>query len=1008
VTTPQEDSRDREARRQRAINIGSQLSQMETGENRDDGISMPFRFEACISTRPINRMDNKSKGGKPKKSSPVGQTLLEEATGRINEPLSHLFASSSAASSLDPQGELRRCMDRIRNRMAHCNDIDSYLKWVESCKQIVGINDDAKRTEEMAVTKLATLVVVANVADVLIGTTNFNDENDNPQVTNYESTDQIVERLFNLRSDAITRAVEIMSSFVNVKPKREAKAPKKSKDVVGTNHDSESKAKNGEVYQTKLAKTSDVNPATVARNQKLIEDVLSLCPALPLEFIAPAFRKFGALASASKKTNRNDSDDEDNLQSNFSRLIYNMPFRRFIITKSLLLVSGASTVIRAGSRFCSIPSNPIAAYMSLGPLLLAEFCSLCYDLENTSIATKNSASQSTHYLSLTQLSLRAFSFCVHGLSTSTTNQAMSNAQRVQFMISNAIRIASRAAPSSKDGWDYYQSLNVQGNNAPQDEIELKKSLTPFVSFKVDANAPVRLCLFSELMRSSMYGEAIECCHLIKAAAASFSEPSIKHHLSVMLLRCFEQIKQVGVGLLSLDHGEGNQNESCVCYAIDTAFELNNNLDGDTFVPFPHGFLGLDLMSKKGFQLARSKMGLTSMCPNYWPEKHLDRLMDEFSSQLGCPGTIQQITWALTVQLGCSSIFSEVMNSSSPVTKRNSGLACIRSASKTSGSNFAKETRSIANMISASIESGLNSAEFVTAKLIPHMSGSTLNMAQRLVMCLLMSASKVIHASSPSAEFVDTSGSFASLLLKSTKKLYSILARLLLSFLANPHSLESSETKCLLKYLASNLMQSVAALLYTLQEKHETTGGKFLTENKIETHGKISALLVCEKEKLDNAFLKIGAKLKHVGVISDWLQEYSFISLNRDFVIKRADIQLAKEREAPRTKKNTVSGDKRKINCETSGKMMKQKKNDKAAVPVAKIVEGDEEVDDVSHDSGGDEEFESDDNDVVSLGNLTNDMGDNDLSEGEDLDGDSFNADSNEHSSSEIEFDSENE
>jgi len=76
--------------------------------------------------------------------------------------------------------------------------------------------------------------------------------------------------------------------------------------------------------------------------------------------------------------------------------------------------------------------------------------------------------------------------------------------------------------------------------------------------------------------------------------------------------------------------------------------------------------------------------------------------------------------------------------------------------------------------------------------------------------------------------------------------------------------------------------------------------------------------------------------------------------------------------------------------------------------VAKIVEGDEEVDDVSHDSGGDEEFESDDNDVVSLGNLTNDMGDNDLSEGEDLDGDSFNADSNEHSSSEIEFDSENE
>lgn len=301
VTTPQEDSRDREARRQRAINIGSQLSQMETDENRDDNISMPFRFEACISTRPINRMDIKPKGGKPKKSSPVGQTLLEEAMGRVNEPLSHLFASSSVASSLDPQGELKRYMDQIRNRMARCNDIDSYLKWVESCKQIVGINDDAKRTEEMAVTKLATLVVVANVADVLIGTTNFNDENDNPQVTNYESTSQIVERLFNLRSDAITRAVEIMSSFVHVKPKREAKAPKKTKDVVGTTDHAVSKAENGEISQAKLTKTSDVNPATASRNQKLIEEVLSLCPAPQLEFIAPAFRKFGALASASKK-----------------------------------------------------------------------------------------------------------------------------------------------------------------------------------------------------------------------------------------------------------------------------------------------------------------------------------------------------------------------------------------------------------------------------------------------------------------------------------------------------------------------------------------------------------------------------------------------------------------------------------------------------------------------------------------------------------------------------------
>ena len=200
-------------------------------------------------------------------------------------------------------------------------------------------------------------------------------------------------------------------------------------------------------------------------------------------------------------------------------------------------------------------------------------------------------------------------------------------------------------------------------------------------------------------------------------------------------------------------------------------------------------------------------------------------------------------------------FSATFDKNSP-TKKQLKLDLIKAAAKTSDANFAREKGSISNTISSSIDDALNNADFVTLKMIPHMSDGSVDLAQRFVSCLLFSVSKMISASAPSADFLDANGSFASTLLKSTKRLYGILARLMLSFMSNPKSLTSEETKCFLDYLTATLMPRVSALLLTLQEKQETAGGKFLAESKIESHGKTSALLVFEKEKLDNALLKV--------------------------------------------------------------------------------------------------------------------------------------------------------
>ena len=317
------------------------------------------------------------------------------------------------------------------------------------------------------------------------------------------------------------------------------------------------------------------------------------------------------------------------------------------------------------------------------------------------------------------------------------------------------------------------------------------------------------------------------------------------------------------------------------------------------------------------------------------------------------------------------------------------MAAIQVLAQTSDAAASKAKASIALTISSTIDSALDNAEFVALKLIPHMHRGSIDLTQRFVSELLFSISKVISISAPSAESLHADGSFASTLLKSTKRMYGVLTKLILSFVYSPQSLTSKETKNFLDYLNATLMPKVSALLISLQEKQQT--GKFIAERKIESHGKIAALLVFEKEKLDNSLLTVSTKLKQAGLVheSEWLENHIIANKNPDFVIKQ--VAQAKEREAPVSKKS--AGSKRKAVTERS----KKKKR------VAPAEESD------SDDGDGQSVIESvdacidDDSDAISLSKLTAEM-DEELNSDDDSDDIDDRHKSESESGGEFEFD----
>ena len=557
-----------------------------------------------------------------------------------------------------------------------------------------------------------------------------------------------------------------------------------------------------------------------------------------------------------------------------------------------------------------------------------------------------------------------------------------------------MRNASTVVPASKDGWSFYlgiknDAVKIKGIDIHNDALELKKSLLPFMSslstFKPseDDEAPNRLCLFSELLYNTMFGEALECCQLVSAAASAFSEPNMREQLSCAFMRAWEKGKRNFVGVLGLDFTDVESDEVFPLSAvIDVAFQLNHQLEGETHVPL--------LGSLKNGRMARSAMGLPMTMFKNWPDRHQERLEREMKKSGGfsITGVAQQLVLALYGTLGGGEHFGDEIENE--VSAKEVKLTCVKAVIDMTDDS-AKERAALGSLISSSIEAGLDNADFVVLKMIPHMKAESLDLSQRFVSSILFTVSKVISTSAPFAENVDSSATFSSSLLKSTKRLYSILVRLILSYMSNPESLASKETKYFLDYITSTFMPRISALLLALSKQTTTKDGKFIAESKIESHGKISALLVFEKEKLDNALLKVGAKLKSAGLEEEsaWLEEQVVAVHSRDFDINTDEVENAMAMEAPKERKKTKkeAGAKRKVKSESSkDAKKKKKKKQKTEVEeeeeeemddsdaVAEVVDGESDEDVDSDEESEEDEEESDEDNGISLGNLTDEMG----------------------------------
>jgi len=914
VTIPKEEFTDRNARRQRSA-MGVGLSQMEMvmeeespaqkGDNDDEEMSNPFRFDKCISTRPSAANTQSSSGKKKAKNTPIGQSLLTEALKRINEPLPFLLASCISTSPLiscdggdtdddeDSQtNEMKKAIKRIRQQMAECSDISEYTTWTKTCKSIMNIEENIKRSEEMAISKLATLVLVAVTIDVLLGTVDLKGDTNGASLVVMDGSvsggaANEVEDLFTLRTDAIDMAAVIMSSFVNSKPSKKKATTKKSKKKLkeATNSQSseqpspEKKKKSssvksgGEMVLSKV-KTSDIPDSIRLKNRMLVEDTINnISPAMSSEYLAESLRKFGAEAMRKICEDEDSDDDEEEEGEPATRLAKCLAFRRYIITKSLLFTTGSSSLVKAGFRFTPLclgsgesgggfdekteSTIRITTSLPLGQLLLVEFCSHCYQLEQTSIVSSTNSKKSSSTLtelSLAQLSMRAFTACLRGMAKEAPHHSMSKAMRVLALLTTSINKTSKAIPASSDGWKFYQELNDSAissiNGTADDQIKLAKALMPILSLPKTSESNTNgesshICLFSELIYNCMYGEATECCYLISAAAEALEEPNLKEQLGVMLLRGVEfGGGENDCGVLGVDHSdEANANSSVASTAIRVAMKLNCGLDGNTQVPLI-GDSSKSGLSGDRLRAARSLVGLPTSTISNWPTKHQGRLTRESTSGI-MVGLATQIAWALSATIEAGDNFSHI-------DLKKKKLALIKHAMETSDVNFAKEKSSIGNTISSAIEDALNNAEFTMLKMIPSMPDDTsVDMTQTFVSSLLYTVSQMVFATAPSAEFLDTAGSYISLLLKSTKRLYGILAKLVLSFMNNTQSvMNNKEFVSLLEYLTETLMPTVSTLLLTLQKQNtEAEGEKFICESKIESYGKISALLVFEKEKL---------------------------------------------------------------------------------------------------------------------------------------------------------------
>lgn len=899
-----EDASVLEARRQRAIQHGTHLSQIDLDDDdeNEQPSKCPLRLDLCTAVLRASVSEGHQLNGKLSKKGKHSNDILTTAVNSISEPfpflLMALIASLRCDGEFDPNSpEFSSCYQvlySLQSRMAE-SSLDSYLiKIVGDDRESIDII-----SEPNAIKMLTICLLVASTSEVIMNLPS------SPSNYNWDT----INRLFDLRTSAVYKAAAILASVKAFSATKKKKTNKKKNDeeVIVDKNDNEAI----HVIESNSEKGRDA----LEKYRVIIEDTIStLAPSPMVSFLENSLQKVGIISQPNGAMDPLQiTQDEEVTEKEFARslLARNVLFRRFLLQKSNNALSGNSTIVSAGLRFSSniiIDENSCAHDMyrscafRLGPLLLCEFFSHIRNSKLTSLLEQIDAP-------LSQVALRGILASTRRVHQIIEDQrAKESDQRSKFLDISWKKVLQQF-PDSRQIWEHISEDRANEDMISSNEICLYKYLYPFLAPQRNGRGGI----LGELINHGLDDEAALCCDLIKVCLENTSPNTRKRSLLALDQTLAEYENEHGAydGILRLGH---DIRMSCHKYAvtvIDTLILFDDLLDGST----------TDLLLPNALNAEwRNNSQITTVTKEDF--KNLDieinaSLIPDTMKHCQLIGSIIPVCISFAVGNPIQHPFdSDLYENQNAIFKSVSVVSSI----DRSNERVPKEQEVASSSILQAIEDGLVDAEFVASKIAPHLSGSSLIMVQKLLNLRLTAVSNVICSCAPIAISLDNDANFVAGLLKACKRVYSVYCKIIMNYAKDMSDIMSKE-HTRFSHLLGQLKEITIKLLSTIQEKTKVgNSSKALAESKIDSHGRIASYLVFEFEKCESLLLKLSGKLKSSKLIeeSKFIQDQINVTSLYDFRIGDIDGAMERAKRKSSTKKVTATKTKRrKINMERS-------------------------------------------------------------------------------------------
>ena len=899
----QEDKTIIQARRKRAIQLGTHLSQQPDETFDEPTLDLaPIRLQMC-TRQPSRLAKHKSKlkfsQGVKRKKSRGNDDFIDDVSSCILEPISFLIASSIAVTrearkysdtEEAPQALLHILHD-LRGKVS-ASTLDQYLQSYDL--------DNQDSTEDAKIVSIC--ILVGSIAESLMAIPSIDENQDLMDL-------DTIEKLFRLRSAAVIKASTILATHLS-KPKSQKK--KKTSDTKKEKSAEADDDQDNDDTNTTRRPEAKVKPQTLSKSQRMIEnEISSLCPSNSQMMLSKCLRECGVLSVQNDSEDRShlDQDDEEiEDQSVQMRLSASVTFRRFLLEKTESLLKGKCLVLRAGERFdCDqiierndcVGLNYIICSLQLGPICLAEFCSHVHHREFTSLTTQDDTP-------LAQVALQAFVYSIQRMTSFVRGHNMSRIQRLTTLLRSSIDTLCSQFPSMKTRIELIRQNQGAVCTAHMSEIEqnLTKMILPFIFPNKHKHPTVTCCgLLSELVENGLDGEAVLCSKMLVCIMVHLNV-NLRQELGAIILKAFEScdVGSAKEGLFGLQHDCSLSSSAgcgkCAAQTVDAALYLSGQIDSLS-----------ELVAVN--QNQRQNFGFSSSSKSLYEEIFDCKIVSEFNKGVnGIYGIPILLAMSFLEHSGQHHDCKEkALESLDKLSLRCTEIIATKAV--VGNDSVSKDMVTTSQTISNMIDSALTDAEFVASKILPIASGISLTVARELLASRLLAVTMTIISYTPGSEFFDNQSSFTAFLLKCVKRVHITMSKLVSSHSTSSNHIVLAQSKALLQLWSGKLNKRTMSLLLVLQGINRTKDGKVVADSKIIAQGKIAGQVVFEKEKTDSIILNLSAKLKSKGINSDFLKEKIIVSTHRDFKIQVHELQAARERTDKTNRKGQKAAPKKK-------------------------------------------------------------------------------------------------